>query len=68
MDTEPVCSGKDVKPECVAYRGGEILLKNGKVISPAEFPVLNDYIGQELVVTEATLCWARTTRRAWRKL
>ena len=51
MDTEPVCSGKDVKPECVAYRGGEILLKNGKVISPAEFPVLNDYIGQELVVT-----------------
>ena len=25
MDTEPVCSGKDVKPECILYRGGTSL-------------------------------------------
>lgn len=51
MDTEPVCSGKNVKPECIIYRGGDVVLKNGKVISENEFPVLKNYIGQELVVT-----------------
>ncbi len=51
MDTEPVCSGKDVKPECILYRGGDIPLKNGKVLSEKEFPFLKNYVGQELVVT-----------------
>lgn len=51
VDTEPVCSGKNVAPEIRKYDGGEILLKNGKTISPAEFPFLNNYIGQELIVT-----------------
>lgn len=51
LDTEPVCSGKNVKPETIVYRGGDIVLKNGKVIAEAEFPVLKNYIGQEIVVT-----------------
>lgn len=51
MDTEPVCSGKNVKPDCIIYQGGDIILKNGKTISSTEFPVLKNYIGQELVVT-----------------
>ena len=51
LDTEPVCSGKDVKPACALYTGGDIPLQNGKTISAAEFPVLQNYIGQELIVT-----------------
>lgn len=54
LDTEPVCSGKNVKPASVLYCGGDIPLKNGKVISEAEFPVLRDYIGQELIVTDGS--------------
>lgn len=51
LDTEPVCSGKDVNPEVVEYAGGEILLKNGKVLSEKEFPALKNYRGQKIVVT-----------------
>ena len=54
MDTEPVCSGKNVKPTSVLYQGGDIALANGKVISENEFPVLKNYIGQELIVTDGT--------------
>jgi peptidase T len=54
LDTEPVCSGKNVKPTSVLYRGGDIALANGKVISENEFPVLKNYIGQELIVTDGT--------------
>ena len=31
MDTEPVCSGRDVKPDCIVCRG-DVRLKNGKII------------------------------------
>lgn len=41
MDTEPVCSGRDVKPDCVVCRG-DVRLKNGKIISESEFPVLKN--------------------------
>lgn len=51
IDTEPVCSGKDVKPDCIMYTGGEITLKNGKKLTPNAFPALDNYIGQELIVT-----------------
>lgn len=51
LDTEPVCSGKNVKPQIVHYNGGDVLLKNGKSISEKEFPVLKNYVGQDLVVT-----------------
>ena len=51
LDTEPVCSGKNVAPDSVLYQGGEITLKNGKVISPTEFPYLLNYVNQELIVT-----------------
>lgn len=51
LDTEPVCSGKDVKPACVPYKGGDVRLANGKILSEKEFPVLKNYVGQELIVT-----------------
>ena len=54
MDTEPVFSGKNLKPSGVHNQGGDIALANGKVISENEFPVLKNYIGQELIVTDGT--------------
>lgn len=52
LDTEPVCSGKNVCPTRVRYEGGDIRLKNGKILSGNEFRVLRDYVGQELLVTD----------------
>lgn len=54
MDTSPDVSGADVKPQIVAYGGGDIPLANGDVISLDAFPFLSKYVGQELIVTDGT--------------
>ena len=56
MDTSPDMAGLDVKPRIVAYTGGEIVLNEplGIVLSPDVFPELNNYVGQELIVTDGT--------------
>lgn len=54
MDTEPVCSGKNVPPRIVHYQGGDIPLANGDVISASAFPDLENYLGQDIVVTDGT--------------
>lgn len=57
MDTAPDYSGKDVKPRIVEnYDGGEIVLNEGgnTVMSPADFPELPNYKGQDLIVTDGT--------------
>ena len=56
LDTSPDLSGKDVKPRIVSYTGGDIVLNEAQqiVLSPGMFPELNDYVGQELVVTDGT--------------
>ena len=56
MDTSPDMSGRDVKPRIVAYTGGDIVLNEplGIVLSPDVFPELNNYVGQELIVTDGT--------------
>jgi len=53
LDTSPDMSGKDVLPRIVEYKGGEIVLseEDGIKLSPEMFPELNDYIGQEIIVT-----------------
>lgn len=53
LDTSPDMSGKDVQPRIVAYKGGEIVLSKEEniVLSPQMFPELNDYIDQEIIVT-----------------
>lgn len=53
LDTSPDMSGKEVKPRIVAYKGGDIVLcaEENIVLSPRMFPELNDYIGQDLIVT-----------------
>ena len=56
MDTSPDMSGKDVKPRIVKYEGGDIVLneEHKVILSPNQFPELEDYMGQELIVTDGT--------------
>ena len=55
LDTSPDMSGRHVSPRIVQnYDGSDITLNAEKsiVLSPAEFPELNHYIGQDLIVTD----------------
>lgn len=57
LDTSPDMSGKHVKPRIVRnYEGGAITLneEKGIVLSPEEFPELDNYLGQDLIVTDGT--------------
>ncbi|MCM1293201.1 MAG: peptidase T [Bacteroides sp.] len=55
LDTSPDMSGRHVAPRIVeSYPGGDIVLNADKDIAlrPSEFPELNHYIGQDLIVTD----------------
>ena len=55
LDTSPDMSGRHVTPRIIeAYDGGDITLnaENGIVLSPSQFPELNYYVGQSLIVTD----------------
>lgn len=57
LDTSPDMSGRHVNPRIVKnYDGGDVTLnaENNIVLSPAEFPELNHYKGQDLIVTDGT--------------
>jgi len=57
MDTSPDASGKNVKPRIVEqYDGGDIVLNAEKhiLLSPSDYPALNQHIGQDLIVTDGT--------------
>ena len=54
MDTAPDMSGHDVKPRIVHYEGGDIALNDEVTLSPGQFPEMNDYVGQDLIVTDGT--------------
>ena len=54
VDTSPAVTGKDIKPRIVDYQGGDIALGHGYVLSPKEYPHMNDYVGQHLVVTDGS--------------
>lgn len=57
MDTAPDAPGANVKPWVLeAYDGGDILLnaERGIVMSPKEFPSLQNYVGQDLILTDGT--------------
>jgi tripeptide aminopeptidase len=61
MDTATEVTGKDVKPRVVRnYPGGDIVLNEGAegkekiILSPKDFPYLEDYKGQDIVVTDGT--------------
>lgn len=54
-DTSMDCSGANIKP-CIVkdYDGGDIVLSEGIVSSPAKFPELLDHKGEDLIVTDGT--------------
>ena len=53
MDTALEVTGANVSPRLVKkYLGGTIKLANGLEMSPKEFPILNQHIGHDLVVTD----------------
>ncbi|MCH5171209.1 MAG: peptidase T, partial [Oscillospiraceae bacterium] len=54
MDTSSSVSGKDINPEILTYTGGDIKLKKSGEISVAAYPFLNEFVGQELIVTDGT--------------
>lgn len=57
MDTSPDMPGAVENPVIVPnYDGGDIVLNKEKnlVLSPREFPELNDYVGQTIITTDGT--------------
>jgi tripeptide aminopeptidase len=57
MDTSPEVSGKNVNPRIVEnYDGNDILLNKEKniVLSKEKFPVLKEFVGHDLIVTDGT--------------
>ena len=57
LDTSPDMSGHNVSPRIIEdYQGGDIVLNKDQniVLSPDQFPELNNYIGQALIVTDGT--------------
>lgn len=57
LDTSPDMSGRHVSPRIVEkYDGGDIILNKEKniVLSPSQFPELEHYVGQDLIVTDGT--------------
>lgn len=55
MDTSPDFSGENVNPQLVAsYHGKEIILNAdlNRILSPADFPELLKYVGQDLITTD----------------
>lgn len=55
LDTSPDHTGRHVSPRIVEhYDGGDIVLnaEKGIILSPSEFPELENYVGQDLIVTD----------------
>lgn len=54
MDTAPTYNGKGVNPKVVKYEGGDIVLNKelDVILSPKDFPSLNKYVGEKLIVTD----------------
>ena len=54
MDTSPAVSGTDIKPRIIKYVGGDVELGHGEYLTVSDFPSLEKYIGQELIVTDGS--------------
>lgn len=56
IDTSPDASGKDIKAKTVFFDGSPITLnkEKGITLSPADYPEMLKYKGQELIVTDGT--------------
>ncbi|MBQ4150954.1 MAG: peptidase T [Clostridia bacterium] len=55
MDTAPSAPGNDIKPSVIHYNGGDIVLgDNNAKMTVKKYPVIEKYIGQDLIVTDGT--------------
>ncbi|MFO7370703.1 MAG: peptidase T [Bacteroidales bacterium] len=56
LDTSPDMKSENVNPRIVEHTGKAIKLNSNENISlsPLDFPVMNNYIGQKLIVTDGT--------------
>lgn len=56
MDTSPDAPDSPIAAREILYTGGGILLNEEKniVMSPADFPVLDEHVGERLIVTDGT--------------
>lgn len=55
VDTATDYTGKNVNPQRIdCYEGGDIQLNETTVLSPKDFPELNNYIGHTLLTTDGT--------------
>ena len=56
LDTSPDNSAEHVSPQLIEYTGKDIVLneKGNIILSSREFPAINDYIGQTLIITDGT--------------
>lgn len=55
MDTSPDFTAENVKPQLWEnYDGGDIKLNENMILSPTEFPELNQYKGQTIITTDGT--------------
>lgn len=54
MDTSNDVKGDGIKPQVVAYKGGDIRLNDGVNISLKDFPYLEKYIGCDIITSDGT--------------
>ena len=54
MDTSDGASGANIKPRTLHYEGGDIVLNDAVSIDAKTFDFLENYIGQDLIVTDGT--------------
>ncbi len=55
MDTSPDYSGQCIQPNIIEnYNGSDIVLKNGVIISPKEFPELKEHVGKTVITSDGT--------------
>lgn len=56
VDTSPDMSDENITPRVLKYEGGDIVLNEEKktVMRVSAYPNLNNYIGEELIVTDGT--------------
>jgi tripeptide aminopeptidase len=56
LDTSPDSKSGNVEPQIVEHLGKGIILNKEEniILSPLEFPVINNYIGQQLITSDGT--------------
>lgn len=54
MDTSNDVKGDGIKPQIVAYKGGDICLNDGVSIKLKDFPYLEKYIGCDIITSDGT--------------